>query len=337
MSYEAEGWARKQKCGSPGAKLVLERMAAWADDECIVWPSQKKLASETEQSVDSVARHLSTLLERGLIEKHERKVRRDGSKGPVVYRLLLDLEQWAADQQANRVPPRGGLAKTVVVSAATPDVPTHAADCGMPHAADCGGETRNLQGPTPQIAGSRILPGNLTRESSPLPPEGGSGADASPRDGQGERTEGESQRFDRLKAAYPPDGARMIRPAREAFALLAPEEQDLAARCASAYAAFCRERCRKPKDLGNWLKGRGWEGFSPIAVTATPVGTAPARPTEWVLADSPEGEAWSAHHRERGERPRWIETNRGFGGYRVMRWPPGHPNAGDAPAAAGAP
>lgn len=68
MSVEAMTWAFSQQTGSPSAKLVLLVLADYADERGSCWPSQRKIAAKSEQSIDSVQRRLIELQKQDLIE-----------------------------------------------------------------------------------------------------------------------------------------------------------------------------------------------------------------------------------------------------------------------------
>lgn len=69
MSWQATAWARTQKTGSPAAKVILLLLADLADENHSCFPGQDRLASDSEQSVKSVSRHLAALEEAGFIRR----------------------------------------------------------------------------------------------------------------------------------------------------------------------------------------------------------------------------------------------------------------------------
>lgn len=74
MSWEATNWAVSQLAGSPGAKIVLLLLADRADDKNSCWPSQERLATESEQSIATVRRRLRDLETLGLIWTERRNI-----------------------------------------------------------------------------------------------------------------------------------------------------------------------------------------------------------------------------------------------------------------------
>lgn len=78
MSVEAIRWARATKTGKATAKLVLLILADFADKDGVCWPSQKRIAEESDQSVDTVQRRLRDLEKADLIVRSRRHGRRGG-------------------------------------------------------------------------------------------------------------------------------------------------------------------------------------------------------------------------------------------------------------------
>ena len=89
MSVQAITWALSVRAGSPGAKCVLLALANYANELGVCWPSQQRLAEETDQSVDLVQRRLKDLDEVvGLISRQERGLR-NGRHTVTVYTLMM--------------------------------------------------------------------------------------------------------------------------------------------------------------------------------------------------------------------------------------------------------
>lgn len=96
MSVEAIAWALSVRTGNPSAKFVLVALANYADQTGICWPSQKLLAEQTEQSVDTVQRRLSELVEVGLVARSRRQTKRGlGGRASDIYQLLMLRPQLA--------------------------------------------------------------------------------------------------------------------------------------------------------------------------------------------------------------------------------------------------
>src|SRR5260370_19440575 len=88
MSWQAKAWAGEQKPGSPHSKLILLLLAIRADEDGICWPSQINLADQSEQSADTVQRHLERLDE-GRFIRRARNRRTRGRWPGFVYQLLM--------------------------------------------------------------------------------------------------------------------------------------------------------------------------------------------------------------------------------------------------------
>lgn len=67
MSFETQAWAKAQRTGSVGCKAVLMALAEYADERHSSFPSQERLAFDTEQSVSTVYRYLKALTKMGLV------------------------------------------------------------------------------------------------------------------------------------------------------------------------------------------------------------------------------------------------------------------------------
>jgi hypothetical protein len=88
MSWQAIDWAMRQTTGKAGRKLLLLALASYADTDGICWPSQARLARDTEQSVDTVQRQLVALQKLTLL-KRERMPKRRGQWQGYLYKLPL--------------------------------------------------------------------------------------------------------------------------------------------------------------------------------------------------------------------------------------------------------
>lgn len=104
MSWQATAWAAKQRTGSPSRKCLLLAIANYADASGSCFPSQQTLATDTEQSVDTIQRNSRRLEKDGLLRLE--LVQRDGGRWPMMaYRLEMpkaDTEpQNAVRQESN--------------------------------------------------------------------------------------------------------------------------------------------------------------------------------------------------------------------------------------------
>ena len=99
MSLDALAWARAQRVGSPQAKHVLCMISAYADHEGKCWPSRKRLAEDTEYSIDTIDRRLRDLEDLGFIRREAPNGRQDAVK--LIF-LLFDVDRADAEMAANR-------------------------------------------------------------------------------------------------------------------------------------------------------------------------------------------------------------------------------------------
>lgn len=97
MSVQAIAWVAKQECGGPSGKVLLYALANYADEHGRCWPSQKRLAEDTELSDRSIRTWIGKLAEMGLlcVEKEAR-----GRSHPAV--IVLNL---AAAERRKQLPP----------------------------------------------------------------------------------------------------------------------------------------------------------------------------------------------------------------------------------------
>lgn len=101
MSLAALKWAREQKTGSAGRKLVLLVLAEFADETGLAYPNQDTIADVSEQGTRTVRGHLEGLESSGLIERAKR-YRDDGGRLSDAYRLHIPAKSAGS-------PPNDGL------------------------------------------------------------------------------------------------------------------------------------------------------------------------------------------------------------------------------------
>lgn len=95
MSVQAIGWALAQTVGSSSAKSVLVAIANYADENGQCWPSQGRIASDTELTDRSVRTAMALLEENGFINRAERR-RPDGSRATDTISLIMQPEKFSA-------------------------------------------------------------------------------------------------------------------------------------------------------------------------------------------------------------------------------------------------
>ncbi|WP_371346059.1 helix-turn-helix domain-containing protein [Ancylobacter sp. IITR112] len=251
MSVEAITWANKQRAGSPGAKLVLLALANYADEDGYCYPSQATLATVTEMSRDSIARHMKALEALGLLAR-EGRFDKTGRRTTDMVRLLVS--------------PQG-----------TPQF----AGVGTP--AGEGGAPPQKQGVrTPHGAGDLNLKKEPSDEPSPQAPQG-AGAGISNSDGEGEQGTAPAlpdTQADALWEMFDPDPAASKAKFLRAWARLAPVDRAQALALASRFLDHCRAVKRRICDPSTYLSERRWERFASLPASAPAAEAVAARPVE---------------------------------------------------------
>ncbi len=92
MSWQATGWAARQKAGSKALKMTFMALAADASARGIVFAAQEEIAELAECDARTVRRDYVKLRDRGLIRIFERE-RADGKHATDVIVLMMP-EQW---------------------------------------------------------------------------------------------------------------------------------------------------------------------------------------------------------------------------------------------------
>lgn len=95
MSVQAIGWALAQTVGASSAKSVLVAIANYADENGQCWPSQGRIAADTELTDRSVRTAMALLEEKGFIRRVERR-RPDGSRATDTIILITQPEKSSA-------------------------------------------------------------------------------------------------------------------------------------------------------------------------------------------------------------------------------------------------
>lgn len=310
MSFQAMAWAASQTTGAPARKALLMAIANYADEKGVCWPSRETLADDSEQSVDSVDRHLRELEASGFIKRSKREGRRsDGGEQSRLITLLFDRERLKNDLVFNRTGEHN-------LSGPQPQI---AAD---PSAANCGYLGRTMRPSSAANCGPNLSEEPIT-EPTPLAPEGDLGV-SSPED---EISKTAQARFDRLRNAWPSDPTINWDRVGGVFFALNAADQDNAARIASRYVGFCREAGRKLKAPENWLRQEGWKGFIDEERRAQEaIGVAKRK--VFVREGSEAWRAWEKHFAGQGKRMRlaeYVKAEQARGWYLDTLFPPKEP------------
>jgi len=99
MSYSAMHWARGIKTGSSTLKAVLYAIANYADEEGLAWPSQKRLADDTELSERAVRNALATLEDMGIIDRQGRRGDKQTYKTDLIRLIMRPAAYRSADDE----------------------------------------------------------------------------------------------------------------------------------------------------------------------------------------------------------------------------------------------
>ncbi|TNC14886.1 helix-turn-helix domain-containing protein [Methylobacterium terricola] len=106
MSIDALRWAKRQRTDSPTRKAVLMVLADYADERARAWPSQERIADETELSERSVRTAIGDLVKLGFLVRQIRR-RDDGTRGTDILHLQLDFDsrkELPADSKRQELP-----------------------------------------------------------------------------------------------------------------------------------------------------------------------------------------------------------------------------------------
>src|SRR5688572_16061958 len=98
MSFQAMNWAREIRTGSPALKAVLLAVANYADADGSCWPSQERIAHDTELTDRTVRTALKELEARGFLTREERRAR--GRRSDLIR---LVLPETVSGRQPERV------------------------------------------------------------------------------------------------------------------------------------------------------------------------------------------------------------------------------------------
>jgi len=336
----------------PNAKLVLLAIsdAVYEDQNYENAIKHETLAAKSNLSVDSAQRRVAELVALDLVFALKERRGPDGCRIANRYVVLCNE---AAKEHARGLgwiegAAREAAAATQVEKAeAEPIEAIQAADCGLDQAADCGLDERAIQAATatepgrngdvtkPHCCGLAYNESPNSTNINQLP----SSPDSGIQPGEGRREEilrptepGLSEaerrlaRWEAFLKRWRWDPLELPGDARLVFLGLGDDEQERALETCKRYQEICRERGKNSWHAKNWIAKEGW-----IAQGVEPGVKSPA--SVKVLAKSPEGRAWIAHHEARGAQGRFVlrefYEKRGFC-FEKSLWPP-RPSAQSPP------
>lgn len=117
MSVRALTWALDSIVGDKNSKLVLIALADFANENNECWPSQKRLASRAECSIDTVQRSLKKLETDGFISS-VRQTQKHGYRSANLYTLAVPRQNRKQRSRpkpqlaASSVPQQGAVTRT---------------------------------------------------------------------------------------------------------------------------------------------------------------------------------------------------------------------------------
>ncbi len=302
MSFQATNWASRQSTGSVSAKAVLMALANYAGERGECYPSQEKLAAQTEQSVDTVQRRLRDLVKAGLIFRPTQYRRGSGHYGVGITIVLCSAD--AVD-----------YARSLGYEIDPNPMPDDAQNEPTNEEISTGHRTANCGAAEPQIAvrpnRTDAVRNNQTditlTPKSPFPKPEPPPAD----DG-----------FDEFEKSWPWTEGEAREPARRNFGKLAAADRLLAIRGIGNFLAFRQRKQRRIGPARTYLRDRCWEGFNGAKSSASPEQV-------WIEVGSLEWQAWETYHRIKTGLPlhRFTRTlpdgRRSTGKYVNSIYPPG--------------
>jgi SOS-response transcriptional repressor LexA len=177
MSWQAAAWTVEQETGSPHAKLILLLLANRANENGVCWPSQMNLAEQSEQSADTVQRHLKNLEKGGFIRR-VRSLRTRGRWPGFIYQLLMPGVVIDGDELQKRPARKRGQRAALAANTVAPDQPP-LADMGVDRLKQGGGQgVVNSTEPLP-AARTEPLPAASPSRSQRFHRAAGSGVESS--------------------------------------------------------------------------------------------------------------------------------------------------------------
>lgn len=311
MSFQATNWAVKQKTGSLSAKAVLMALANYAGQRGECFPSQDRLADETEQSVDTVQRRLRDLVKAGLIYRPAQYRKGSGHFG-VGFTIVLcsvDAVEYARSLGYENEP--------VIEPDDAPDDAQNEGNSDDHRTANCGTAEPQTAAPPYRTGAARNHQEDITlTPKSPFPKSD----DPPPDDG-----------FADFEKAWPWPEGEAREPARRQFGKIAAADRLLAIRGISGFVAFRQRKQRRLGPARGYLRDRCWEGLDKANPGDRPSALIP------IEIGSNEWQAWEAHHRAKTGLPlaRYSITlpdgRRSTGKHVPSRYPPdgGKENAFD--------
>jgi hypothetical protein len=304
-------WAAGRRWGGCSGRATIYAIANHANDLYFCYARQETLATESEQSTDSVGRRIAEFVADGQVRRI--KLKRFGRRthdflilapSPYFAAPLAEIEPYLprgcgvmADEEPH-APPSDAAADCG--SAAARESAGAQADAGDHAAANCGcAEAHENAATLPQPAGDAAA---LVRQQEPIlepensppqtPPRAGDAGrgkpDGSAREGSESagKTGSEPWRelFTSAFSQYPQHQLDNRKRAAEEFAKLSQADRELVDRVVGPFARDIAAAKRKPPAMWKWLRDRRFAAYGPDGASA---------PRAFVAEGSPAWTAWT--------------------------------------------
>lgn len=242
MSVRAMSWAWSTPTDTPSERLVLLALADHAGEDGECWPGSASLAAKTGLSEGSVRRYITKLDERGILEKVERRRRKNGTLGTWIYRLRLDIDFSSSKELSGAAKPQrvtSGNRRPVAT-----DEQENEHQCAVGQRAPMRAHESSVTEPSREPSENTRAP-----RSSQTPTE--QAAEVSVR---------EHDDFDDWWQAYPRKTAKAN--AQRAWGKMKPADRTAAIEALGDHVRSWRLRGTAPEYIphaASWLNGRRWE------------------------------------------------------------------------------
>ncbi len=253
MSHAATNWAKEQTTGDSGAMSVLRVLADYANEKTgKCWPTQKRIARETELSSSSVKRKLRLLESLDLIARFDPKAHhRDSGKWKSASTYVLFNDRAIAEAKKRGWKPNNerNIVKTVAAGSPSYDRGGRAQVCRGSNwtTDDCAGQEPLLT----TDRGSPLSHRTLTLEpiplNSPLTPQ-----IAAPKD------HAAATNWESFVDAWPTPICEDAEAVRAKFEQISPRARATVIKATMAYACYCASSGCASMSPWSFIAERRW-------------------------------------------------------------------------------
>ncbi len=281
MSFEAQSWARRQRCGNVARKAVLMTLANWADADGFVKACRVEYIEQfTELGRSSVFNRLRELENMGAFTR-ERGHHSDGRTVSLNLQFQAEIgEAESPETSEDEKTKSSGLDQTK--SSGLDSVSSD--------------ESSGLDQTKSSGLDSRFMEENLLKNPSTTTTSSPSSA-ASPADDQAsEEPKGPkeaSEGWQTFLQAYPFDATMAVDEAEELFEALSIKDRLKAIRFAKIYSEDLKRRGKShARDIAAWLKGRAFDKLeAALGLKARSIGL--PKPQVFVARGTDAWKAWT--------------------------------------------